>query len=199
VAETLPVVFPARHGEIAWTLPGQCTGRTDPPSTEAGERDARVIGAGLRGLVFAKPFTSPLRSALRTCEPTGFGGAAELDPDLMGWDDGHYEGRRTVEILAPRPDGSCSATAALGGESPVKIGARTDRVVSRLRAVQSDVLLFSSAHFLRVLSARWLGLEPAGGGHLLLSTASLSTPGCEHNSTKPAIRPWNNTHHLDRA
>ena len=199
MAETLPIIYLARHGETAWTLSGQHTGRTDLPLTESGERNGRALGARLRGLTFAKVFTSPLQRAFKTCELAGFGNAAERDPDLMEWDYGEYEGRRTVEILAQRPDWQLFRDGCPGGESPTEIGARADRVVSRVRAVQGDVLLFSSAHFLRVFAARWLGLEPAGGRYLLLGTAALCILGYEHNLTEPAIRLWNDTHHLDKA
>jgi broad specificity phosphatase PhoE len=198
VAEALPVVYLARHGETAWTLSGQHTGRTDLPLTEGGERNGRALGERLRGLVFAKVFTSPLQRAVPTCERAGFGAAAELDPDLMEWDYGRYEGRRTVEILVERPDWQLFRDGCPGGETPSAIGARADRVVGRVRAVHGDVLLFSSGHFLRVLAARWLGLEPAGGRHFLLSTASLGVLSYEHNLAEPAIRLWNDTHHLDR-
>jgi len=199
VAETLPVIYLARHGETAWSLSGQHTGRTDLPLTDGGERNGRALGARLRGLTFAKVFTSPLQRAFKTCELAGFGNAAERDPDLMEWDYGEYEGRGTVEILAQRPDWQLFRDGCPGGESPTEIGARADRVVSRVRAVHGDVLLFSSAHFLRVFAARWLGLEPAGGRYLLLGTAALCILGYEHNLTEPAIRLWNDTHHLDKA
>ena len=199
MAEALPVIYLARHGETAWSLSGQHTGRTDLPLTEGGEHNARTLGARLRGRVFAKVFTSPLQRAARTCDLAGFGNAAERDPDLMEWDYGEYEGRRTAEIHLERPDWQLFRDGCPGGESPAEIGARADRVVSRVRAVHGDVLLVSSAHILRVLTARWLGLEAAGGRYLLLSTASLSVLGYEHNLAEPAIRLWNDTHHLDKA
>jgi len=199
VAEALPVVYLARHGETAWSLSGQHTGRTDLPLTEGGERNARALGARLRGLVFAKTFTSPLQRAVRTCELAGFGNGAELDPDLMEWDYGQYEGRRTAEILEERPDWQLFCDGCPGGETPAEIGARADRVVSRVRAVHGDALLFSSGHILRVLAARWLGLEAAGGRYFVLGTAALCILGYEHNLGEPAIRLWNDTHHLDKA
>ena len=199
MAETLQAIYLARHGETAWSVSGQHTGRTELPLTESGKRNARALGARLHGLVFAKTFTSPLRRAARTCELAGFGSVAELDPDLMEWDSGRSEGRRTVEILEERPDWQLFRDGCPGGESPAEIGARADRVVGRLRAVNGDVLVFSSAHILRVLAARWLGLEPAGGRYCLLGTASLSVLGYEHNLAEPAIRLWNDTHHLDGA
>jgi len=199
VAEALPVIYLARHGETAWSLSGQHTGRTDLPLTEGGERNARALGVRLRGLVFAKVFTSPLQRAAHTCDLAGFGNAAERDPDLMEWDYGEYEGRRTAEIHVERPDWQLFRDGCPGGESPAEIGARADRVVRQVRAVAGDVLLFSSGHFLRVLAARWLGLESAGGRYLLLGTAALCILGYEHNLSEPAIRLWNDTHHLDKA
>ena len=199
MAEALPVVYLARHGETAWSLSGQHTGRTDLPLTEGGERNARALGVRLRGLVFAKVFTSPLQRAAHTCDLAGFGNAAERDPDLMEWDYGEYEGRRTAEIHVERPDWQLFRDGCPGGESPAEIGARADRVVRQVRAVAGDVLLFSSGHFLRVLAARWLGLESAGGRYLLLGTAALCILGYEHNLSEPAIRLWNDTHHLDKA
>ena len=194
----LPVVYLARHGETAWSLSGQHTGRTDLPLTERGERNARALGERLRGLAFAKVFTSPLQRAVSTCELAGFDSEAEFDPDLAEWDYGQYEGRRTAEILGERPDWHLFRDGCPGGETPDQVGIRADRVVSRVRALRGDVLVFSSAHILRVLAARWLGLEAAGGRYLLLGTASLSLLGYEHNLAEPAIRLWNDAHHLDR-
>jgi broad specificity phosphatase PhoE len=197
MSEALPVICLARHGETAWSLSGQHTGRTDLPLTERGERNARALGERLRGLTFAKVVTSPLQRAVRTCDMAGFGTSAEIDPDLVEWDYGQYEGRRTAEIHAERPDWQLFRDGCPGGESPGQIGARADRAVERVRAVKGDVLVFSSGHFLRVLAARWLGLDPAGGRYLLLSTASLSALGYEHNPAEPAIRLWNDTRHVE--
>jgi broad specificity phosphatase PhoE len=199
MAEALPVVYLARHGETAWSLSGQHTGRTDLPLTERGEANARALAARLSGLSFAKVFTSPLQRAIRTCQLAGFGEKAEADPDLVEWDYGQYEGRRTVEILEERPDWYLFRDGCPGGETPDQVGARADRVIDRIRAVRSDVLLFSSAHILRVLAARWLGLGAAGGRYFVLSTASLSLLGYEHNLGEPVIRLWNDSHHLNQA
>ena len=195
--ELLSVFYLARHGETAWSLSGQHTGRTDLPLTERGERNARALGERLRGLTFAKVFTSPLQRAARTCELAGFAGAAEIDPDLVEWDYGQYEGRRSAEIHAERPDWQLFRDGCPGGESPGQIGARADRVVGRVRAVKGDVLVFSSGHFLRVLAARWLGLDAAGGRYFLLSTVSLSTLGYEHKLAEPAIHLWNDNRHVE--
>jgi probable phosphoglycerate mutase len=197
MSELLSVVYLARHGETAWSLSGQHTGRTDLPLTERGERNARALGERLRGLTFAKVYTSPLQRAARTCELAGFGTAAEIDPDLVEWDYGQYEGRRTAEIHAKRPDWQLFRDGCPGGESPDQVGARADRVVGRVRAVKGDVLLFSSGHFLRVLAARWIGLDAAAGRYLLLGTASFSALGYEHHLAEPVIRLWNETRHVE--
>ena len=196
MSELLSAVYLARHGETAWSLSGQHTGRTDLPLTERGERNARALGRRLRGLRFAKVFTSPLKRAVRTCELAGFGAAAEIDPDLVEWDYGQYEGLRTADIHAERPDWQLFRDGCPGGETPEQVGARADRVIERLRAVRGDVLVFSHGHFLRVLAARWLGLDAAGGRYLLLSTASFSALGYEHHRAEPAIRLWNETGHV---
>jgi len=194
VSEPLPAVYLARHGETAWSLSGQHTGRTDLPLTEHGERQARALGERLRGLHFVKVLTSPSQRARRTAELAGFGGLAETDPDLAEWDYGQYEGRRTADILAERPGWFLFRDGCPGGESPEQVAARADRVVQRIRAVHGDVAIFSSAHISRVLAVRWLGLEAAAGRYLLLGTSSLSILGYEHNLTEPAIRLWNETH-----
>jgi probable phosphoglycerate mutase len=138
-----------------------------------------------------------LQRAVRTCELAGFGAVAEIDSDLVEWDYGQYEGRRTAEILAQRPGWQLFRDGCPGGESPDEVGARADRVMARVRALKDNVLIFSSGHFLRVLAARWLGLDAAGGRFLLLSTASLSALCYEHNPAEPVIRLWNETRHIE--
>ena len=197
MSATLPITYLARHGETAWTLTGQHTGRTDIPLTERGESNARRLGERLKRLTFARVFTSPLRRAVRTCELAGFAAVVTVDPDLVEWNYGNYEGRRTEEIRAERPDWQLFRDGCPGGETPDEVGVRADRVVSRVRAVRGDVLLLSSGHFLRVLAARWLGLEPGAGRFFLLSTASLSALGYEHDLTQPVIRLWDDTRHVD--
>ncbi|MBV8135407.1 MAG: histidine phosphatase family protein [Deltaproteobacteria bacterium] len=196
MSETLPVVYLARHGETAWTLSGQHTGMTDLPLTKHGELTARQLGEELRGRQFARIFTSPLQRAARTCALAGFGDQSQVDHDLVEWNYGEYEGLRTAEIHAKRPGWQIFRDGCPGGESPGEVGARADRVVERVRAVQRDVLIFSSGHFLRVLTARWLGLEPRAGKCFLLSTASLSVLSYEHDLSQPAIQLWNDLHHL---
>ena len=192
----LPIVYLARHGETVWTVSGQHTGLTDLPLTERGERNARRLEERLRGLICVKVFTSPLQRAIRTCELAGFGAMAEIDRDLLEWNYGEYEGRLTSDIHRERPDWQLFRDGCPGGESPKEVGARADRVVKRVRAVGGDVLLFSSGHFLRVFAARWLGLEPGAGRFFLLSTASLSALGYEHNLSEPVIRLWDDTRHV---
>jgi broad specificity phosphatase PhoE len=197
MSETLPIVYLARHGDTAWTVSGQHTGLTDLPLTAEGEQHARRLGERLKGLKFAKVFTSPLQRAARTCELAGFGPVAETDPDLVEWDYGEYEGLRLDEILRKRPDWQLFRDGCPGGESPAQIGQRADRVVRRAREVQGNVLLFSSGHFIRVLADRWLDLSPGCvAKYLLLSTASLSELSYEHNISQPAIRLWNDNRHV---
>jgi probable phosphoglycerate mutase len=192
----LPTVYLARHGETAWSLSGQHTGLTDLPLTDRGQQNARSLGGQLQGLAFAKVFTSPLQRASSTCKLAGFGDTAEADADLVEWNYGDYEGLTTSQIQNQRPDWQIFRDGCPGGESPGQIGARADRIVRKVRAVDGDVLIFSSGHLLRVLAARWLGLEPAGGKYLILSTASISILGYERILSQPAIRLWNDTRHL---
>jgi broad specificity phosphatase PhoE len=193
----LPIVCLARHGETAWSLSGQHTGLTDLPLTERGELDAQSLGRRLQGFTFEKVFTSPLKRATRTCDLAGFGSEAEADRDLVEWNYGEYEGRRTREIHEQRPDWQLFRDGCPGGETADQVGDRADRVLARVRRVSGNVLLFSSAHFLRVLTARWLGLDAAAGRYFLLETASLSILGYEHNLSEPAIRLWNDARHVE--
>ena len=196
MSDPLPVVYLARHGETAWSLSGQHTGRTDLALTEHGEQQARSLAEALRGLSFAAVLTSPSRRAVRTAELAGFGSLAEIVSDLAEWDYGRYEGRRTVEILGERPGWQLFRDGCPGGESADQVGARADRVIERVRSAHADVVIFSSAHILRVFAARWLGLDAAAGRYFLLGTASLSALGYEHNPAEPVIREWNAVHQV---
>ena len=192
----LPIVYLARHGETAWTVTGQHTGTTDLPLTERGERNALRLGERLAGLKFARVFASPLQRARRTCELAGFGARAEVDPDLVEWNYGEYEGLRSADIQVKHPGWQPFVDGFPGGESLEQIGDRADRVVSRVRSIDGAVLLFSSAHFLRVLASRWLGFHPSAGRYFLLGTASLSTLTYEHTITQPVIGLWNDPGHV---
>jgi len=197
MTEALPVVYVARHGDTAWTVSGQHTGFTDVPLTADGELHARLLGKRLQGLKFMKVFTSPLRRAARTCELSGFGTVAEVDPDLVEWNYGKYESLRDAEILAKYPDWQLFRDGCPGGESPAQIGERADRVVQCIRAVGGDVLLFSSGHFIRVLAARWLDLAPGClGRYLSVNPSSLGVLGYEHTLGRPVIRLWNDDRHV---
>lgn len=198
MSETLPIIYLARHGETAWSLTGQHTGLTDLPLTERGERNASRLQQRLAGLAFAQVLTSPLQRARRTCELAGFGAVAEIDRDLVEWNYGEYEGRRTSDIRRERPDWQIFRDGCPGGESPAQVAARADRVVSRLRAIPGDVLVFSSGHFLRVLAVRWIGMDlTVCAGSLMLSTASLSAVGYDRSLAQPVVRLWNETRHVE--
>ena len=191
----LPIIYLARHGETAWSLTLQMTGLTDLPLTERGERNAGQLRERLGGLNFAKVFTSPLQRAARTCELAGFGSV--VDPDLVEWDYGDYEGRRSAEVRIERPDWQLFRDGCPGGESVQDVSARADRVLTRVRAVAGDVLLFSSGHFIRMLAARWIGLDPpAIGRSFMLSTAIVSAIGYENSISHPVIQLWNDTNHV---
>ncbi len=181
-----------RHGETAWSLSGQHTGRTDIPLTKQGEQDARELAEPLRSVSFSRVFSSPRRRAVRTCELAGLGFVAEIDPDLAEWDYGDYEGLRSVDIVKVRPDWNLFRDGCPGGESPVQVLERADRVIARLHALEGNIAIFSHGHFGRVLAARWIGLPVRQAQHFLLSAASLSILGYENNlAEEHTIVLWN--------
>jgi probable phosphoglycerate mutase len=187
----LPLLFLARHGETAWSISGQHTGLTDIPLTERGERAARRLGDHLKGIALAQVFTSPLQRAARTCELAGYAHCALLDPDLVEWNYGDFEGMTTEEIERQQPGWDLFRDGCPGGESSADAAVRAERVIARLRALEGNALIFSSGHFLRILAARWLGLDAEAGRHFYLGTASLSILGYEHGREKPVVRLWN--------
>src|SRR5262245_8476823 len=191
-----PMVYLARHGETAWTVSKQHTGRSDIPLTERGERNAVKLGARLKGLAFAQVFSSPSQRARKTCDLAGFGANVKVDDDLQEWDYGRYDGLTSAQIRKERPDWQLFRDGCPDGETVAQIGARADRVLARLRSLKGNTLLFSSGHILRVLAACWLGLDASGGRYLLLSTASLSILGYEHNDKEPVLRLWNDDSHV---
>jgi len=192
IPSLLSRLYLIRHGETAWSLSGQHTGRTDIPLTEQGEQDARKLAERLRTVEFSRVFTSPLQRARRTCELAGLGDLAEIEPDLAEWDYGEYEGLRPVDIRKTRPDWNVFRDGSPGGESPAQVSERADRLIARLRALEGGIAIFSHGHFGRVLAARWIGLEIRQAQNLLLGTASISILGYEHNVAEvPAIVLWN--------
>ena len=179
-----------RHGETEWSASGRHTSRTDLDLTEAGVEAARSVADKLRGTSFARVLSSPLLRARRTAELAG-AGSPELVDDLHEWDYGDDEGLTTAQIRESRPGWTVWRDGPQGGETCAEVGARADRVVALVRAVDGPVLAFSHGHFSRVLGARWLGLEVTDGAHLALSTASVSVLGWERDT--PAVLHWNHT------
>jgi broad specificity phosphatase PhoE len=184
-------IYLVRHGETAWSITGQHTGRTDIELTPHGEEEARALLPRLGDYTFDHVFSSPLQRAHRTCELAGFGGVATLDADLLEWDYGHYEGRTLMDIHQERPEWELFRDGCPGGESVEQISERADRVVSHLLALKGKVLLFSSGHILRVLAARWVEAPAALGRHLVLDPACLCVLGYDHGGLDRVIRLWN--------
>src|SRR5438093_10400541 len=154
MATELPRLFLARHGDTAWTDSRQRTGRTDLPLNERGEERARLIGEQLRKFTFARVFTSPLQRASKTCALAGFGAVAQVDPDLLEWDYGRFEGKLTRDIVKERPGWELFRDGCPDGESPEAVAARADRFIARVRGIGGDVLAFSSGHIIRMIAAR---------------------------------------------
>ncbi|MER8365583.1 histidine phosphatase family protein [Mesorhizobium sp. M0991] len=186
-----PEIYLVRHGETEWSASGKHTGRTDIPLTPAGEDAARRVAERLKGLSFSAVWSSPSQRAFNTCALAGFGASGVKKDDLAEWDYGAYEGLTTKQILAERPGWRLFRDGCPRGEPAVDVGSRADRIVSQLREAGSNVLIFSSSHFLRVLAARWLGLPPQDGALFVLDTASVSVLGYEHDLDEPVIRRWN--------
>ncbi|QKC95776.1 histidine phosphatase family protein [Mesorhizobium sp. NZP2298] len=191
MSNAYPQIHLVRHGETAWSLSGQHTGRTDMPLTPAGEAAARGVAERLKGLSFSAVWSSPSQRAYNTSVLAGFGATSVRNDDLQEWDYGAYEGRTTKEILAERPGWTVFRDGCPQGETAADVGARADRIIKQLREAGGSILIFSSAHFLRVLAARWLGLPPEGGALFVLDTASISVLGYEHDLSEPVVRRWN--------
>jgi len=184
-------VYLVRHGETAWSITGQHTGRTDLPLTSRGEEDARALGPRLQGLSFDHVLASPLQRARRTCELAGLGAVATLDPDLLEWDYGNYEGQTLAQIHREHPEWELFRDGCPGGESVLQITERADRVVSRLRSLPGNVLIFSSGHMLRILAARWIEGAAALGRRLALDPTGVCILGYDHGGLDSVIRLWN--------
>ena len=187
----LPEITLVRHGETEWSLSGRHTGRSDIPLTAAGEVAAGQVAGRLGETRFAAVWSSPSQRAQKTCALAGFGAVAVVKHDLAEWDYGAYEGITTRDILNQRPGWQLFRDGCPDGEMAADVGARADAVIAEIRQADAAILIFSSAHFLRVLAARWLGLPPERGNAFVLDTASISTLGYEHDRSEPVIRSWN--------
>ena len=183
-----------RHGETEWSKSGQHTGRTDLPLNDEGRERAEALGRHLSGRPFALVLSSPLSRALDTCRLAGYGDQVQLTDDLLEWDYGAYEGRRTVDIRKDRPGWLLWKDGVPGGETAEQVGARARRVIERAGAADGDIALFSHGHILRVLGACWLGLPPVSGQLFALGTAALCRLGYEHDYR--VIDAWNQDSHL---
>ncbi len=184
-----PEIWLVRHGETEWSRSGQHTSRTDLPLTPAGERQAVGLKRMLGDRAFALVLASPMKRALETCRLVGL--SPEIDPDLREWDYGDYEGLTTAQIQRNAPGWTIWTGTPPNGETALEVAARADRVLSRIGTAAGDVALFAHGHFLRVLAARWIGLEPQEGRLLALATASVSVLGYERDTR--VIRLWNQT------
>jgi probable phosphoglycerate mutase len=192
MSSDLPRLFLARHGDTAWTDSRQRTGRTDLPLNGRGEDHARQLGERLGRFSFARVLTSPLQRASKTCALAGFREVADVDPDLVEWDYGRFEGKLTRQILKERPGWEMFRDGCPDGESPQDVAARADRFIAHVRGIEGDVLAFSSAHIIRMIAARWLGLPPVAGRFFFCRPASVGILGFEHNSRdEPIIALWN--------
>lgn len=185
-------IYLIRHGETAWSLSGQHTGRTDLLLTPHGQEMSRRLATALSGITFSLVLTSPRLRARATCELAGLGSSAQIEPNLAEWDYGDYEGLRTAEIRQFHPHWSVWEHGCPGGESPANASDRADRLIARLRDLDGKLALFSHGHFGRVLAARWIGLLVAQGQHLALDPASISVLGFEAgHPQRRVIWLWN--------
>jgi broad specificity phosphatase PhoE len=185
-----PKMVLLRHGETEWSKSGQHTGRTDIPLLDEGRRQAEAAGTTIRSLEtadFAQVFTSPMRRAMETCTLAGFGG--EVDPDLVEWDYGAYEGRTSAQIRSQRPGWTLWDEGVPDGELCADVGRRADRVIERALGAEGDTLCVAHGHLLRVLAARWLGLPPAAGRWFRLRAGAVCMLGWDLDW--PAIETWN--------
>ena len=181
-----------RHGETEWSLDGRHTGRTDLPLLPEGEAQSRALRPSLAAFTFATVLASPLRRARETAALAGLGGQAVTDPDLAEWDYGAYEGLTTAQIRKERPGWDLFTDGVPGGESAHDVAVRADRVIARIRSVPGDVACVAHSHVLRVLAARWIGLDPAVGQNLVIDPAALGELGWDREH--PVLHSWNRRH-----
>jgi len=182
-------VYVIRHGETEWSLSGQHTGITDIPLTENGRKGAKVLQPFLTKQSFVLVLTSPLQRAKETCELSGLGDHAEVEPNLMEWNYGDYEGLTSAQIHETAPGWIVFNDGAPGGETPNQVAVRADRVITRVRSAKGDVALFAHGHILRALVARWLDLPATAGRNFLLDTGTLNI--LSYYRGYPAIQTWN--------
>jgi broad specificity phosphatase PhoE len=194
VARRGPEIVLVRHGETEWSVSGQHTGKTDIPLTDKGRRQGRLLGGRLAERSFDLVLTSPLARAIETCELAGFGNQAKRDDDLVEWDYGAYEGRKTVDIREEVPGWTVWTHGAPEGEDAADVGARVDRVIERIRAQEGDAAVFAHGHLLRVFTARFLDMPPEHGAAFGLSTCTVSVLGYEREN--PVMWLWNDDSHL---
>ncbi len=187
-------IFLIRHGETEWTKSEQHTSTTDIPLTDQGKEEAKKIKGELQGISFQLILSSPMQRAFNTCELAGLSKQAKLDPDLVEWNYGGYEGLTTKQIWKTDPHWEIFTHGAPGGESVADVGARATRVLAKLQSIHGTVALFSHGHFLRALAARWLGLPPNEGRLFALFPASISILGVEHQHH--VFIQWNDTSYL---
>jgi probable phosphoglycerate mutase len=178
-----------RHGETEWSLSGQHTGTTDIPLTEHGRDQARQLRPLLCGSDYALVLSSPLQRARATCELAGLGHRMQIDPDLLEWNYGDYEGVTPAEIERTAPGWTIFTDGCPGGETPEQVGARVDRLMCKVREQAGRVALFAHGHVFRVLAARWIGLPPREGRHFMLDTSTVSVLSYYHGT--PALKRWN--------
>ncbi|WP_248767086.1 histidine phosphatase family protein [Pseudomonas sp. MWU12-2345] len=185
-------IYLMRHGETEWALSRQHTGRTDIPLTAHGEEEARTLAAQLRDIPFSHVLTSPLKRAQQTCALAGLGASAVIVPDLVEWDYGDYEGKRSVDILKQRPGWNLFRDGCPHGDSPEQIASRADRIIAQLKALDGNIALFSHGQFSSVLAMRWVGLPVVSAQHFPLDTASLSILTYDaHHPEVAVIARWN--------
>ena len=189
MADNHQSVFVIRHGETEWSLSGQHTGLTDIPLTENGRKNAKLLRPVLETRSLARVLSSPLQRARETCELAGLGQRVEIDPDLLEWNYGEYEGVTSEQIHKTKPGWIVFLDGCPGGEKPEEVGARADRVIAKVRAVEGNVALFAHGHILRVLAARWLDLPPKAGLNFLLDTGTVNVLGYYRGF--PAVKQWN--------
>jgi broad specificity phosphatase PhoE len=178
-----------RHGETQWSRESRHTGRTDVPLTDRGRGEARQLREALAVHEYVAVYASPMQRALETAQLAGFGADLIVDDDLHEWDYGEYEGLTSEQIREKRPGWVLWRDGCVGGETIEQVARRADRVIERFRAAGGDVLAFAHGHILRILAARWIEMPASAGQRFVLSPASPSTLGYEHEWT--ALRAWN--------